>query len=62
VVHRALALGDGELPEEEERRPWLGGDPVRVASPGVEIGDALAVLTATFARSFLISNGLSVSY
>ena len=24
---------------EEERRPWLGGDPVQVASPGVQIGD-----------------------
>ncbi len=36
-VEHALALGDGELPEQEERLARLGGDPVRVAAAGVQV-------------------------
>ena len=51
-------------PSRKKRRPGLGGDPVRVAAAGVEIGHlrGSAVLVAIAARSFLISNGPSVSY
>ena len=37
-IHHALALGHGELTEQEERLARLGGDPVRVAATGVQIG------------------------
>ena len=37
-VDHAPALGDRELAEQEESRPRLGRDPVRIAAPGVEIG------------------------
>ena len=36
-VEHALALGDRELPEQEERFARLGGDPVRVAATGVQV-------------------------
>ena len=36
-VEHALALGDGELPEQEERLARLGRDPVRVAAAGVQV-------------------------
>ncbi len=38
-VEHALALGDGELPEQEERLARLGGDPVRVAAAGIQVGE-----------------------
>ena len=40
-VEHALALGDGELAEQEERFARLGGNPVRVAATGVQVGDGL---------------------
>jgi hypothetical protein len=36
-IHRSAALGNRELTEQEERRTRLGGDPVRVPSPGVQV-------------------------
>ncbi len=38
-LQRALALGDGELAEEEEGRAGLGRDPVRISPARVEIRD-----------------------
>ncbi len=38
-VEHALALGDRELAEQEERLARLGGDPVRVAATGVQVGE-----------------------
>jgi hypothetical protein len=36
-IHRPPALGNRKLTEQEERRTRLGGDPVRVPSPGVQV-------------------------
>ena len=38
-LHRALALGDGELAEQEECRARFGCDPVGVAASGVQVRD-----------------------
>ena len=38
-VEHTLALGDGELAEQEERLAGLGGHPVGVAATGVQVGD-----------------------
>ena len=38
-VEHTLALGDGELAEQEERLAGLGGHPVRIAAAGVQVGD-----------------------
>ena len=36
-VEHALALGDRELPEQEEGLARLGRDPVRVAATGIQV-------------------------
>jgi hypothetical protein len=38
MLHRAPALRQGELTEQEEALTWSGGDPVRVSPAGVEEG------------------------
>ena len=37
-IHAPPALGDCELAQQKERLAWLGGDPVRVTSAGIQKG------------------------
>ena len=38
-IEHALALGDGELPEQEEGLARFGGDPVRIAASRIQEGE-----------------------
>jgi hypothetical protein len=38
-VQHALALGDRELAQQEERLARLGGDPVGIAPAGIQVGN-----------------------